>query len=124
MMKGALYDQLRHRLSVYGCQYHRGYRGANTVFLEGKMKIKASNKSSGLIFEDGKEIHFWLPKMDKSDSPPPNSAWIVLCLVKLLGKYDQRLNDLIYEKRDEIIKETTKLTLVKGGGVNEHTAQA
>jgi hypothetical protein len=38
------------------------------------MKIKVSNKSSGLILEDGKEIHFWLPKMDKSDSPPPNSA--------------------------------------------------
>jgi len=89
--------------------------------MEGKMKIKVSNKSSGLILEDGKEIHFWLPKMDKSDSPPPNSAWIVLCLVKLLGKYDQRFNDLIYEKRDEMIKETTKLTLVKGGGVNEHT---
>jgi hypothetical protein len=89
--------------------------------MEGKMKIKVSNKSSGLILEDGKEIHFWLPKMDKSDSPPPNSAWFVLCLVQLLGKYDQRLNDLIDEKRDEMIKETTKLTLVKGGGVNEHT---
>ena len=61
------------------------------------MKIKVSNKSSGLILEDGKEIHFWLPKMDKSDSPPPNSAWFVLCLVQLLGKYDQRLNDLITE---------------------------
>ena len=66
-------------------------------------------------------VYFWLPKMDKSDSPPPNSAWFVLCLVQLLGKYDQRLNDLIDEKRDEMIKETTKLTLVKGGGVNEHT---
>ena len=83
------------------------------------MKIKVSNKSSGLILEDGKEIHFWLPKMDKSDSPPPNSAWFVLCLVQLLGKYDQRLNDLIDEKRDEMIKETTKLTLVKGGGRND-----
>ena len=91
--------------------------------MEGKMKIKVSNKSSGLILEDGKEIHFWLPKMDKSDSPPPNSAWFVLCLVQLLGKYDQRLNDLIDEKRDEMIKETTKLTLVKGGGVNEHPTQ-
>ena len=28
---------------------------------------------------------------------------------------------IVDEKRDEMIKETTKLTLVKGGGVNEHT---
>lgn len=69
----------------------------------------------------GKKFIFGCLRWIKSDSPPPNSAWFVLCLVQLLGKYDQRLNDLIDEKRDEMIKETTKLTLVKGGGVNEHT---
>jgi hypothetical protein len=64
---------------------------------------------------------FWERNSLKDQKKSPYSAWFVLCLVQLLGKYDQRLNDLIDEKRDEMIKETTKLTLVKGGGVNEHT---
>ena len=39
------------------------------------------------------------PKPRAKKKPTTNSAWFVLCLVQLLGKYDQRLNDLIDEKR-------------------------